>query len=155
MPTRVVPDDDEQQIADLEKAFRRLRARLATTSVKGTHDEFTVAATPETEFQLTYIPVFGTCAMYVDSTGDGGLEQEEDTDYSVDYDTGLVTFDTALTTGDRINFRYLVTDWLIARSLPEEWADLDGGSGSSSTAYILDGGSASAPGSLTVDGGSA
>lgn len=150
MPTRVVVDDDEQQIADLEKAFRRLRARLATTSVYGTHDAFTVAATPETTFQLTYIPVFGTCAMYVN-----GLEQEEDLDYSVSYDTGLVTFDTALTTGDRINFRYLVTDWLIARSLPEEVAGIDGGSPSTSTTYTLDGGSPSSSESLIVDGGSA
>lgn len=120
MPSRVVVDDDEQIIADLLKRVRRLETRQTTTRPYGTHDEFTVAATPETEYQLTYIPVSGTCAMYVN-----GLEQEEGTDYTVDYDTtsgtvGLVTFVTGLTTGDQINFRYLVTDWLVARSLPEE-----------------------------------
>lgn len=150
MSTRVVVDDDEQQIADLEKAFRRLRARLATTSVKGTHDEFTVAATPETTWQLTYIPVYGTVAMYVD-----GLEQEEDADYSVDYDTGEVTFAVGLTTGDRVNFRYLVTDWLIARSLPEEWTDIDGGSSAPTTTDTVDGGTATVPGLFDLDGGSA
>lgn len=115
MATPILVDDDEQQIADLIKQMRRLRARLATGEVRGTHDEFTAAGTPETTFQLTYIPVDGTCAMFND-----GLEQTEDTDYTVDYDTGLVTFVTALTTGDQVDFRYLITDWLIARSLPEE-----------------------------------
>lgn len=115
MPTRVAVDDDEQQIQDLIKEMGRLRSRLATTSVKGAHDEFTVAATPETTYQLTYIPITGTCAMFNDKH-----EQEEGTAYTVDYDTGIVTFVTALTTGERINFRYLVTDWLIARSLPPD-----------------------------------
>lgn len=115
MATSIVVDDDEQQIADLIKQMRRLRARLTTGQVRGTHDEFTVAATPETTFTLTYIPVDGTCAMFVN-----GLEQTEDTDYTVDYDTAVVTFVTALTTGDEIDFRYLITDWLVARSLPED-----------------------------------
>ena len=88
--------------------------------VVGTHDDFTVSATPETTWQLTHVPVLGTCAMYVKVPGDtGAKEQEEDLDYSCDYDIGLVTFDTALTAGHRVNFRYLVTDWLVAESLPE------------------------------------
>lgn len=115
MAGRVVVDDDEQQIADLIEDMRRLRSRLATGQVRGTHDEFTAAATPETTYTLTYIPVDGTCAMFKN-----GLEQTEDTAYTVDYDTGVVTFVTAPTTGQQIDFRYLITDWLVARSLPED-----------------------------------
>lgn len=115
MPTRVAVDDDEQQIQDLIKEMRRLRSRLATTAVKGTHDEFTAAATPATTYTLTYIPLSGTCLMALN-----GHVQREGVDYSVAYDTGVVTVSATQASGDKITFRYLVTDWLIARSLPAE-----------------------------------
>jgi hypothetical protein len=108
----VVVDDDEQQIADLLKQVRRLRSRLATTTVRGSHDEFTAAATPATTYQLTYIPVTGTCLMALN-----GHVQREGTDYSVNYATGIVTVSATQAASDKITFRYLITDWLVARSL--------------------------------------
>lgn len=138
MPTRVVRDDDEQQIADLIRLERRLRARLATTNVRGGHDLFTVAATPLTDYPLSVIPVSGTCEVTLN-----GDELEEGSDYTVDYDlgsatAGVVTVSAGLSVGDVLTARYLQTDWLVARSLPEEtdtlpqWLDREGWHASSS-----------------------
>lgn len=115
MPTRVAVDDDEQIIADLQKDIHRLRSRLATTSVRGSHDEFTAAATPATTYQLSTIPVTGTCLMALN-----GHVQREGTDYTCDYTTGIVTVTATQAASDKLTFRYLITDWLVARSLPAD-----------------------------------
>jgi hypothetical protein len=119
MPTRVVADDDEQIIADLQEDVRRLRGRLATTAPRGGHDGWTAAATPATTYQLSTIPVSGTCEFVIN-----GHEQREGTDYIVDYSTGVVTVSASLASGDKLVARYLVTDWLVARTLPEDTGNL-------------------------------
>lgn len=115
MTSRVVVDDDEQIIADLMREVRRLSSRHTTTSVRGWHDEFTAAATPATDYPLTYLPDDGTCELALN-----GEVLKEGTDYTCDYDTGLVAVTATQVAGDHLTFRYLITDYLVAASLPED-----------------------------------
>lgn len=100
---------------ELRERTKRRGARPSVGQVRGGHDLFVVAGTPLTTYSLTYIPVDGTCELVLN-----GSKLREDTDYTCDYDTGIVTVAASLSGGDDLSARYLKTDWLVARSLPPD-----------------------------------
>jgi len=123
MPGRIVIPDDEEMIAELLRQLRRHRSTLATQVPQPAKDSFTVAATPATDYPLTAIPYKSDLGSSVILTWNG-VTQVEGPDYSVDYDTGVVTLDSSLvaflTVDDVLYAEYETTGELVAATLPAE-----------------------------------
>lgn len=127
MPGRITELSETQIIADILRAQRRQAANAISQAPQAYKDELTVASTPQTTMQLTYIPQANSIDLKWNSLG-----TIEGTDYTVDYTTGIVTFLSPLQTllkatpapADTIEAQYTTTGDLIALSGPADLGDI-------------------------------
>lgn len=124
MPTNWGERDLDEIIAELSRKLNRLSLSIsAQQALIPFKQPFTVAATPAADYQLTYLPYRDSDSSSV-QVKLNGLGLVEGTDYTVDYDTGIVTVSDDLVEDDVLTVDYWTTGELIAGSLPAE-VDID------------------------------
>lgn len=118
MASRIERVSISGDVADLRKQRSRLtKAVTGSQMPKPAKDLFTVAATPAADYPLTSNPLTSDLGSSLVLSW-GPLVQVEGTDYTVDYDTGIVTLDSSivdlLTPGDAVYAEYWTTGELVA-----------------------------------------
>jgi hypothetical protein len=128
---RVVPLTQSSIIADLMRSKRRVGAALSAVQMPTPYrQDFTVAATPATDYTLDFLPIEDSVILTLNK-----FDELEGVDFTIDYATGVVTMADTLLQNDVINVHYWTTGELIAQTLPADTGTLlsDDFSGASGT----------------------